>query len=91
MCGPRNGAANCWCDDLPPVRPRAEASDCLCPGCLQAAVFTRQAANAATAGSSPVAGTDYYVEGAAIVFTAHYHLRRGMCCGNGCRHCPYTG
>jgi hypothetical protein len=24
-----------------------------------------------------------------MVFTAAYLLRRGMCCGNGCRHCPY--
>jgi hypothetical protein len=24
-----------------------------------------------------------------VVFTAAYHLRRGYCCGNGCRHCPY--
>ncbi|MBX2974679.1 MAG: hypothetical protein KF721_01005 [Ignavibacteriaceae bacterium] len=23
------------------------------------------------------------------VFTAYYHLRRGGCCGSGCRHCPY--
>jgi len=24
-----------------------------------------------------------------IVFTAEQHIRRGSCCGNGCRHCPY--
>jgi iron complex transport system substrate-binding protein len=23
------------------------------------------------------------------VFTAEFHLSRGYCCGNGCRHCPY--
>jgi hypothetical protein len=34
-------------------------------------------------------GEDYYREGAALVFTARYHLRRGYCCGSGCRHCPY--
>lgn len=37
----------------------------------------------------PVEGEDFYREGAAIVFTALYHLRRGYCCGSGCRHCPY--
>ena len=33
---------------------------------------------------------DYYLtpEGF-IVFTEKYHLRRGYCCQNGCRHCPY--
>ncbi len=23
------------------------------------------------------------------VLTEVFHLRRGECCGNGCRHCPY--
>lgn len=32
---------------------------------------------------------DYYFEGPLMVFTASYHLRRGSCCGSGCRHCPY--
>jgi hypothetical protein len=32
---------------------------------------------------------DYYMEGANQVFTAAYHLKRGVCCGSGCRHCPY--
>lgn len=24
-----------------------------------------------------------------LVFTEAYHLKRGYCCGNRCRHCPY--
>lgn len=24
-----------------------------------------------------------------IVFTEKYHLKRGYCCKNRCRHCPY--
>ncbi len=32
---------------------------------------------------------DYYFEDGLMVFTAAYHLKRGSCCGNGCRHCPY--
>jgi hypothetical protein len=31
----------------------------------------------------------YYNEQGFIVLTAKYHLDRGHCCGNGCRHCPY--
>jgi hypothetical protein len=33
---------------------------------------------------------DYYTspEGY-IVFTEKYHLKRGYCCKNACRHCPY--
>ena len=38
---------------------------------------------------TPVEGEDYYREGATIVFTARYHLRRGYCCESGCRHCPF--
>lgn len=26
-----------------------------------------------------------------FVMTAGFHLKRGHCCHNGCRHCPYTG
>jgi hypothetical protein len=32
---------------------------------------------------------DFYYEGPYVVFTAVYHLKRGSCCGSGCRHCPY--
>jgi hypothetical protein len=32
---------------------------------------------------------DYYMENGLMVFTAQFHRRRGFCCGNGCRHCPY--
>ena len=44
-----------------------------------------------TGNSKPalVEGTDYYLEGGLMVFTAHYLSRRGYCCANGCRHCPY--
>ena len=32
---------------------------------------------------------DYYEENGWIVFTRAGHLRRGQCCGSGCRHCPF--
>lgn len=32
---------------------------------------------------------DYYIEGERVIFTALAHIKRGSCCGNGCRHCPY--
>lgn len=32
---------------------------------------------------------DFYMENGNLVFTAAYHLKRGSCCGSGCRHCPY--
>jgi 2-iminoacetate synthase ThiH len=35
-------------------------------------------------------GIDYYMEGERVIFTSFFHIKRGQCCGNGCRHCPYT-
>jgi 2-iminoacetate synthase ThiH len=34
-------------------------------------------------------GEDFYFDSGFIVFTEKYHLNRGYCCGNGCRHCPF--
>ena len=41
------------------------------------------------AGLPMLSPEDYYMEGSYMVFTAAYHLKRGYCCGSGCRHCPY--
>jgi len=37
-----------------------------------------------------VLDVDYYydVDGF-MVLTESYHLEKGVCCGHGCRHCPY--
>lgn len=33
---------------------------------------------------------EYYLnEEGNVVFTENYHLKKGYCCGNGCKHCPY--
>ena len=35
-------------------------------------------------------GEDYYFnDQGMLVFTEKYHLKRGYCCENDCRHCPY--
>lgn len=31
----------------------------------------------------------YYNEEGLVVLTETYHLQKGYCCGNGCKHCPY--
>jgi hypothetical protein len=31
----------------------------------------------------------YYMENGLMVLTERYHLSRGTCCGNKCRHCPF--
>jgi len=33
---------------------------------------------------------DYYIDkDGKIVFTKDYLLKRGYCCNNNCKHCPY--
>lgn len=33
---------------------------------------------------------DYYFnEEGLLVMTEAYHIKRGYCCGNACKHCPY--
>jgi len=37
-----------------------------------------------------VEGLDFYFNDMGyIVLTENYHLEKGICCGNGCRDCPY--
>jgi hypothetical protein len=32
---------------------------------------------------------DFYKINNLIIFTEQYHRKRGYCCKNGCKHCPY--
>ena len=34
-------------------------------------------------------GADFYFEDDLMVLTEDYLKKRGYCCGNECRHCPY--
>ena len=104
-CGIETGQEHCWCEHLPHISLVAnEDQDCLCPNCLPPAIEKLKHTNNSVdkdedtdtamerdvrSPYSLVEGEDYYTEGAAIVFTARYHLRRGYCCENRCRHCPY--
>lgn len=36
-----------------------------------------------------VEGVDYILERGLMVFTEDYLRRRGYCCRNGCRNCPW--
>lgn len=37
-----------------------------------------------------IEGVDFYLnEQGYKVFTEAYHLKRGYCCKNGCKHCAY--
>ncbi len=85
--------------DYPPVLERI-IGDCMCEKCLQAEVAVK--IEAYTQSGIPVnlrekiktntkliENIDYYIENGLYVFTSWFHLKRGSCCQNGCRHCPY--
>ena len=73
---------SCWCMAYTPLSKPDKAKDCLCEACLKEAIKS-------DASKESVAEPDYYIENGNYVFTGSYHLKRGFCCKNGCRHCPY--
>ncbi|PKF50254.1 hypothetical protein AT251_12835 [Enterovibrio nigricans] len=89
----------------PPVLPVAESDNlaCLCPSCLAKRVNSKlndiyqdyttddlvRLAKPYAANTPLIEGIDYTQENGYMVLSAWYLLKRGKCCGNGCRHCPY--
>ncbi len=104
-CGNQSEEIRCWCNELPPIFPLDQITDCLCPKCLKLATIRKIEEYVATvtpensltnkAKDLPktthfIEGIDYYIEDGKYVFTKWFHLKRGECCGNRCRHCPYN-
>tara|TARA_B110001454_G_C12723234_1_gene436028 strand:+ start:4488 stop:4772 length:285 start_codon:yes stop_codon:yes gene_type:complete len=82
-CGANNNDKKCWCMDLPVVTTiPSQYKDCLCSSCLKELAVKKS-------DTDLTEGEDYYIERGQFVFTEKYHLKKGECCGNGCRHCPY--
>lgn len=103
-CGDISVENKCWCNDYPPIFNLSEGGDCLCPNCFKEACIDKIDAYVETmtptkalqnkALSLPkteklIEDLDYYIENGNYVFTTWFHLKRGTCCGNNCRHCPY--
>jgi len=97
-------AGQCWCMDYPPLIQPTELMSCMCESCLKTAIkqkiqnyvsqLTPDNAHDNYAKDLPqksalIEEIDYYIENGLYVFTSWFHLKRGTCCKNGCRHCPY--
>ena len=94
--------ANCWCYELPHIALDELDSSCLCRPCLlkeqalkvnQGLPLSPEVKLQIMSIGSPqtaMADIDYTMEGGLLVMTRWFLLRRGHCCENGCRHCPYT-
>ncbi len=56
---------------------------------MESTVQSKEIDNNQREGSKNLLPSDYYMEGDRLIFTEEFHIRRGSCCGNYCRHCPY--
>ena len=72
---------------------------CLCPRCLNRLAYHAQHSSEAPEilahlyqeiKNDPAAADFYYDRQGRTVFTAAYHLKRGYCCENSCKYCPYS-
>lgn len=103
-CGITESDGGCWCNHFPPIFQMNPEIDCLCPDCLKNATvkkiteyvgnLTSEEALNNKAKDLPktkkqIEEIDFYIENGNYVFTTWYHLKRGSCCQNNCRHCPY--
>lgn len=92
-----NDIVNCSCSNIelsPQTRQFLLKTyfDCLCNHCLEELNNKiTQAANSSfpTKKEEFMGGVHFYREGNMWIFTELYHILKGNCCGNGCRHCAY--
>ncbi len=75
------GSDTCWCKSLPVANVEPGMfSECLCRSCLTNMNHPAKLRQ----------DEDYYFnEDGLMVLTSNYLKRRGYCCENGCKHCPY--
>jgi len=102
-CDADQGSKSCWCNQYPSVMPVDNVQGCQCPTCLVrtiAATINQTINNNSHEHMLELARNykdqnqfvehiDYTIENGNTVFSRWYHLKRGECCGNGCRNCPY--
>lgn len=103
VCGPTPVGESCWCLAYPAVMAADLKQDCLCVACLSKAIQEKVTEFIRTSSQQEaiaiarnyrgndklIPGIDYSIENNKHVFTQWYHLKRGSCCGNGCKNCPY--
>lgn len=92
LCTAAAYQGSCWCQEMEipaPLLARVPADlrnkACICRACV---TEFHRTAKPVTERPKILPG-DFYFENGLMVFNAAYHLRRGYCCGSGCRHCPY--
>ena len=103
-CGITQSDQSCWCDSLPAIMPADFIQGCRCRSCLINAIVERieqtidingpdkmvKIASQYRNRGDLIEHIDFTIEDGNYVFSRWYHLKRGACCGNGCRNCPYS-
>ncbi|MBQ4862311.1 hypothetical protein J8L98_11485 [Pseudoalteromonas sp. MMG013] len=88
---------------LPNIMPLQSDKNCFCRSCLikntrnyienmanQPIQQQLKLAQQHASSNSFLEGLDYDIENGLMVMTRWAHLKRGKCCSNGCRHCPFS-
>ena len=63
--------------------------DCLCTPCLEELNQIHEEIAEEKADAPLIENKHFYMENDLMVFTEYYHIKRGYCCKNDCRHCAY--
>lgn len=66
--------------------------NCLCNECLdELKTLTSQASKEQLpiSKNNYIDGKHFYIENNLLVFTEYFHIVKGTCCRNACRHCAY--
>ncbi len=96
---------SCWCMSLPRLNniSSMKSASCLCPSCItiqtsehiktlyktEGLASLLEIAQANKTSNNLIEHIDYTIENTYTVFTHWYHLKRGTCCQNSCKNCPY--
>ncbi|WP_338367050.1 DUF5522 domain-containing protein [uncultured Pseudoalteromonas sp.] len=95
--------SDCWCNQLPAILPLDESTtSCLCQQCTLikinaylANIYTQpiksqiEFARPFRGNDNLIEGLDYTMQNGYMVFSKWFFLKRGTCCKNGCKNCPY--
>lgn len=93
----------CWCNELPPILPLDNTTTrCLCRNCTLLKIkkflhtLYQQSLKEQLAFAKPfhtddnlIENLDYEMQKGYMVFSRWYFLKRGKCCKNNCKNCPY--
>ena len=93
----------CWCNELPAILPLdSAATSCLCRPCTLDKINSylnliyKQPIKTQIEFAKPFAGNenlieglDYTMQNSYMVFSKWFFLKRGTCCKNNCKNCPF--